>query len=190
MEKINKLKKLIKDQNLDGYIIPKNDEFFGEYIPEYKDRLKYISNFSGSYGFALILKNNNYLFVDGRYSLQAKHQSGKFFIIKTIPNELPENIQKNKKLIIGFDSKLFTKKFVQFFLRNTKNKYIPVNRNLIDKIWIRKKNPVRKKFYILPNYSVGENYKSKIKKIIFEMKKKKQISNLLLLVKIMHGCLI
>ena len=56
MEKVNKLKILIKELKLDGYLISKNDEFFGEYIPENKDRLNYISNFSGSYGFALILK--------------------------------------------------------------------------------------------------------------------------------------
>ena len=31
MEKINKLKKLIKNENIDGYIVPKNDEFFCEY---------------------------------------------------------------------------------------------------------------------------------------------------------------
>ena len=56
MEKIDKLKKIFKREKIDGYIVPKNDEFFGEYIPDHKDRLKYISNFSGSYGFALILK--------------------------------------------------------------------------------------------------------------------------------------
>ena len=55
MEKINQLRKLLNNHNLDGYIVPKNDEFFGEYIPENKDKLKFISNFSGSYGFALIL---------------------------------------------------------------------------------------------------------------------------------------
>ena len=79
MEKIRKLKKLINLYSLDGYVVPKNDEFFGEYIPEFKDNLRYISNFSGSYGFAIILKNSNYLFVDGRYSLQAKIQSGNKF---------------------------------------------------------------------------------------------------------------
>ena len=41
--------------------------------------LNFITNFSGSYGFALILRNKNYLFVDGRYTLQASNQSGKFF---------------------------------------------------------------------------------------------------------------
>ena len=97
MEKINKLKKIFKKEKIDCYIIPKNDEFFGEYIPDHKDRLKYISDFSGSYGFALILNSQNYLFVDGRYTLQANKQSGKFFKIKKIPHELPEKILKWKK---------------------------------------------------------------------------------------------
>ena len=50
---MDKIKKLIKYFNifaLDGYIIPKNDEFFGEYVQERNDRLKYISSFSGSAG--------------------------------------------------------------------------------------------------------------------------------------------
>ena len=82
MEKIKKLRKIFKNEKIDGYIVPKNDEFFGEYIPEYNDRLKYISDFSGSYGFALILNNKNYLFVDGRYTLQASKQSSNYFKIK------------------------------------------------------------------------------------------------------------
>ena len=97
MEKINKLRKLFSNYNLDGYIVPKNDEFFNEYISENKDRLKFISNFTGSYGFALILKFKNYLFVDGRYSLQAKIQSKKFFNIITIPERLPADVLKKKK---------------------------------------------------------------------------------------------
>ena len=75
MEKINKLKNILIREKLDGYLISKNDEFFEEYTPSYKDRLKFISNFSGSSGFSLILRDKNYLFVDGRYSLQAQNQS-------------------------------------------------------------------------------------------------------------------
>ena len=65
MTRLKKLKKLFKTYSIDGYIVPKNDEFFGEYIPEFKDSLKFISNFSGSYGFALILKKKIiYLLMD------------------------------------------------------------------------------------------------------------------------------
>ena len=116
MEKIEKLKKIFEREKIDGYIIPKNDEFFGEYIPDHNDRLNFISNFSGSYGFALILKNKNYLFVDGRYTLQAKNQSGKFFKIITIPDKLPSDILKIKNYLIGFDPNLFTKKSLSIFL--------------------------------------------------------------------------
>ena len=80
-----KLKSLFKNYNIDGYIIPKNDEYFNEFVTPSTDRLKFISNFSGSAGFSIILKNKNYLFVDGRYTIQAKIQSGKKFQIITIP---------------------------------------------------------------------------------------------------------
>ena len=89
------LKKLFKRYKIDGYIIPKNDEYFNEYVHLSKDRLKFVSNFSGSAGFAIILKNKNYLFVDGRYTIQARYQSGKKFKIITVPNKLPKDILKS-----------------------------------------------------------------------------------------------
>ena len=91
------LKKLFKKYRIDGYIVPKNDEYFNEYISSNNDRLKFISNFSGSAGFAVILKNKNYLFVDGRYTIQAISQSGKKFKVFTIPNKYPKNILRPKK---------------------------------------------------------------------------------------------
>ena len=54
-KKIKSLRKKFKKYNIDGYIVPKNDEFFSEYAV--KDRLKIISNFSGSAGLSIILKN-------------------------------------------------------------------------------------------------------------------------------------
>ena len=116
MEKIERLKKIFKKEKIDGYIIPKNDEFFGEYIPEYNDRLNFISNFSGSYGFALILRDKNYLFVDGRYTLQAYNQCGEAFKIITIPDKMPVDVLRRKKLKIGFDPNLFTEKTLSIFL--------------------------------------------------------------------------
>ena len=172
MEKIRKLKKIFRDEKIDGYIIPKNDEFFGEYIPKYNDRLNYISNFSGSYGFCLILKNKNYLFVDGRYTLQAENQSGNFFKIFTLPHKLPKDILKNKKYTIGFDPKIFTKKMINIlFNKNCELK--PLRFNLIDKIWRRKISQNNNKFYILPNNSVGLKHKIKIDKVINHLNGKK-----------------
>ena len=78
-KKINFLRKNFKKYNIDGYIVPKNDDYFTEYSKI--NRLKIISNFSGSAGLAVILKKDNFLFTDGRYTLQSQIESGKNFKI-------------------------------------------------------------------------------------------------------------
>ena len=137
MEKIKALRKLFNQYKIDGYIIPKNDEFFGEYVSKDKEDLKFISNFSGSYGFALILKNKNYLFVDGRYTLQANIQCGKDFKILTIPQYFPADILKNKKISIGYNSKLYTRSTLQRLFQKTECRLLPIQDNLITRIWKR-----------------------------------------------------
>ena len=172
MEKIKKFKSLLKKNKIDGYIVTKNDEFFVEYVPENKDRLKYISNFSGSFGFAIILKNTNYLFVDGRYTLQAQKESSKYFKIITFPETMPKNIFKNQRKIIAFDPKLMTKKLLSTFFNDTKIKFLPLKENLIDEIWKRKvKNKVNK-FYMMPENSINKKYELKLKQIILNLKRK------------------
>ena len=173
MEKIEKLRKIFIREKIDGYIIPKNDEFFSEYTPYHNDRLNFITNFSGSYGFALILKNKNYLFVDGRYTLQASNQSGKLFNIITIPNKMPADIFKEKKILIGFDPNLFTKKSLTVLFGKSKCKLKPLTNNLIDEIWTRKSKSNKSKFFTLPDRSVSESYLAKIGKIYNFLKKKK-----------------
>ena len=145
--------------------MPKNDEFFGEYIPKNKDNLKFISSFSGSYGFALILKNENYLFVDGRYTLQAKIQSGQNFKIITIPKKFPSEVLKGKKLSIGFDPKLHTELMINRLFDKSNCKLVPLYENLINKIWANKNNNKNNKFYKLSNKEVGESSENKIKKL-------------------------
>ena len=158
-KRLKKLKKLINNNNLDGYIIPKNDEFFSEYAV--KDRLKIISNFSGSSGLAIILKKKNYLFVDGRYTIQAEQQSGKYFKIIEIHKFLPHKIIKN--LILGFDPSLFTRKQLNIYFSNSLT-LKPIVNNLIDEIFSKKISKT-KSFYSLQDKIVGKSYKSKINKI-------------------------
>lgn len=162
MEKIRKLRKLLNKHNLDGYLIGKNDEYFEEYIAQNNERLKFITNFSGSYGFALILKKKLFLFVDGRYSLQAKIQSGKLFNIVTIPKNYPGDILKNKNFTIGYDPKLYTKSMLSNLFKRSKAKLISVDVNLVDKIWKRKLNSISNKFYKLKDNESGQKYQKKI----------------------------
>ena len=158
-KRIRQLRKKFNQFNIDGYIIPKNDEFFSEYAAI--DRLKIISNFSGSAGLAVILKKNNYLFVDGRYTIQAQQQSGKQFKIIEIHKFLPHKIIKN--LTLGFDPNLLTKRQLYgYFGKFLELKQI--NNNLIDEIY-KKRNLRAKKFFSLSSKVTGKSFKSKINKI-------------------------
>ena len=122
--RINTLVSKFKEYDIDGYIIPKNDEFFSEYATN--DRLKTISNFSGSAGYSIILKKKKYLFVDGRYTIQAKKEAGKNFQIIDLHKIINCNLFKN--LSIGFDPKIFTSKQIEnFFHKNNKVKIIESN---------------------------------------------------------------
>ena len=165
--RLKKLKDQFVKYNLDGYVVPKNDEFFSEYSN--KDRLGFISNFKGSAGYAVILKNKNYLFVDGRYTIQAKIESGKNFRIIDYKKILDTKIFRN--LNIGIDPKLFTSDQIKkFFYKNNKVKF--VNENLIDNIFKTKKKKIIP-FYSLNKKATGENHSQKIQKILSFLKKER-----------------
>ena len=152
------LRNKFKKYNIDGYVVPKNDDYFTEYSKI--NRLKIISNFSGSAGLAVILKNKNYLFIDGRYTIQSELESGKYFQI--IDYEKIINCKLFKNLKLGLDPKLFTyEQIKKYFLNQNKIKYIP--NNLIDEIKVKK---IEKElpFFSLKDQIVGEKRKSKINK--------------------------
>ena len=152
-KKINELRKKFIKYNIDGYVVPKNDDYFGEYSKI--NRLQIISNFSGSAGLAIILKNKNYLFTDGRYTIQSEMESGKHFKIISYEKIINCNLFKNLKL--GIDPKLFTQQQIKnYFLKNNQIKFL--SNNLIDEIKTQK---VIKSapFFSLKDEIVGENKK-------------------------------
>ena len=137
MNKLKKLRKFFKIYKLDGYLVPKNDEYFNEFVNPSKDRLKFISNFSGSAGFGIITKKKNYLFVDWRYTLQAHKESGKNFKIKNIQDLFKINLGGKK--ILGFDPALFNLYTIGKLKKNSNLILQSISKNLIDKIH-KKKN--------------------------------------------------
>ena len=167
MSKIQTLRNKFKRYNIDGYIVPKNDDFFNEYSKI--NRLKFISNFSGSAGLAIILKKKSYLFIDGRYTIQSQIECGKNF--KIINYEKLINCKLFKDLTLGIDPKLFTHwQIKKFFLKHNKIKLI--SKNLIDQIK-SPKNDTSSMFYSLKKDIVGESSFSKISKISNYLKKNK-----------------
>ncbi len=129
------------DKKIDILIINRTDEFLNEYISPYAERLKFITNFSGSAGKAIIFQNKAYLYVDGRYTFQAKNQINNKEIESKHLNLFWKDIKihcSKKNHNIAIDPKLHSIKEVkkiQNFTSDKSSKIIYLEKNIIDSVW-------------------------------------------------------
>ncbi len=102
----------LEAQGLDGFLVPRTDEFQNEYIPACAERLHWLTGFSGSWGMAIVLQKRAMLLVDGRYTLQAEQEvNTSTFELRVVPHSsaadwLCEALPDNSR--IGFDPWLHT----------------------------------------------------------------------------------
>lgn len=100
-----KIKSFLKESDLDGVLIARSDSFLGEYYPPYATRLQTVTGgFSGSAGLALITPTQDILFVDSRYTVQAKAQTD--FQVYEVPSETTPSAFLKKEMAgkkIGFN---------------------------------------------------------------------------------------
>ena len=66
--------RLLKEQGLDGFLVPKADEHQSEYVPKSEERFAWLTGFTGSAGLCVVLPEIAAVFVDGRYTLQVRER--------------------------------------------------------------------------------------------------------------------
>ena len=104
---INEFRQQLKACKLDGFIVPKTDEYHSEYVAPYAERLGFLTGFTGSAGTAIVTQDKVALFVDGRYTLQAAQQvNGDVISVVPIAEVTPQqwlrdNVKPGQR--IGFD---------------------------------------------------------------------------------------
>src|SRR5438105_7698261 len=102
----------LKRRGLDGFIVPRADRHQNEYVPPSEERLAFISGFSGSAGVALVLLDRAVLFVDGRYTVQARAEiDPALYAVEHLIDRPPETwIEANATpgLKLGYDPWLHT----------------------------------------------------------------------------------
>lgn len=154
MNSVLKIKNYLKNNNIEACLISKNNTFLNEFVEDRDNFLLKITKFTGSLGYAIIYKNKQNLYVDGRYTQQAKIQTKNFIIkdISLLKNDIGKITNSNKKLLI--DPKTFTFSFFGKF--NYENlHFFNSNKNLKKK---------EKLFYLSKNYS-GQDSFEKLKKV-------------------------
>jgi Xaa-Pro aminopeptidase len=172
----------MRQKKYDALLVPREDMFSGEEVPKSEERLKYITNFTGSAGFAIIVSNKNLksaIFSDGRYQLQLKKQvDTKFFdVFNGGINEIGNFLKDNEKYlkIIAFDPWLLTSikyETLSKILKSTPLILKATEKNLIDEIWKKRPTETQKSIFQLPIKRTGENFLSKINRL------KKVITNI------------
>ena len=140
--RIAALRAELKRRALDGFIAPRADEHQNEYVPPGAERLAWLTGFSGSAGAAVVLADKAALFVDGRYTIQAREQvDGKLFSICDLVSDPPSrwlSREAGKGASIGYDPWLHTPASVEALRKGAEEagaRLVAVEDNPIDAIW-------------------------------------------------------
>ena len=168
--RIKELRRLMAAQKLDAYLVPRADEHQGEYVPEASARLEFLTGFSGSAGIAIIGKKSAVLFVDGRYTVQARAEVEPGLIeVSSVPRGnigswLAEHFSRGQH--VGFDPRLHTIAEVERLtavLEPHAIKLKPTARNLVDRVWGSARPPAPKDpIWLHPQKFAGRSAQDKI----------------------------
>ncbi|MDR3424863.1 MAG: aminopeptidase P family protein [Alphaproteobacteria bacterium] len=141
-ERLSSLRREIESAGFDGFLVPMADEYQSEYVPPCARRVAFLSGFSGSAAYIVVLKDRAGFFTDGRYTLQAAQQvSGELFSLFNCAEKPPlawleENVGKGAR--IAYDPWLHPSEGIERLkkaLAKVGADAAPVARNLVDVIW-------------------------------------------------------
>ena len=162
-DKLYIMRTLMKERGYDAYIIPHGDQHNNEYIAESDERIKFISNFSGSNGLGLVTNDVALMWTDGRYYIQIEKELYPGWKMKKMSGDdeslslyILKNVPKNST--IGMDFSLFSQE-TAISLKTKLREYIFIDdtNNLIDDIWGTLKPKYNcNKVIILPVEFTGE----------------------------------
>ena len=162
----------LKKRKLTGFFVPRADEFQGEYVPAHAERLRWLTNFRGSAGVAIVTLKKAAIFVDGRYVIQVRQQVDEkifqpFHLMDEPPTQwIARTLKKGDRL--GFDPWLVTVDQARRFRAACEGvgaSFVPVDTNPIDAVW--KDQPARPMAQIVtqPTQFAGRTATDKIKDI-------------------------
>lgn len=178
-ERIAKLRSLMADKNIDAYVVPTADFHQSEYVGEHFKARKFITGFSGSYGTAVIAKDDAGLWTDGRYFFQAENEmagSGvrlmKMFVgdTPTVTEYLADTIPSGGT--VAFDGRVLSMGEGQEYEKDLSAKGINIDysEDLINEIWTDRPVLSEKPAFFLEEKYSGESTVSKLERVRKVMK--------------------
>lgn len=180
-ERIAQLQKLLKEAEIDYYIVPTADYHNSEYVNEYFKMRQFLSGFTGSAGTLVVSSKEAGLWTDGRYFVQAEKQlEGSGIVLYKMAEEdvptIEEYLEKNVTdgQTIGFDGRVvdaaFGKKLETIFAG--KNVKIAYDKDIAAQLWIDRPAMPASKVWIVSEESCGMSVQEKLAKVREKMDEK------------------
>lgn len=178
-ERLKDLRGQMKEKKIDIYIVPTADFHQTEYVGEYFKARKYITNFSGSAGTAVITADEARLWTDGRYFIQAAEQIAGTTVelmkmgepgVPTIKEYLADTLKAGGS--IGFDGRAVAmgEGLAYEEIAKEKNGRVIYVYDLIDEIWEDRPALSAEPAWMLEEKYAGETAAGKLSRIREYMK--------------------
>lgn len=168
-ERVSALRDRFEDLGIDGFLVPRADEYQGEYVPASAERLSWLTGFTGSAGIALVTRNAAIVFVDGRYVTQLAEQvDGEVFTGGDLVGEPPHRwLQEHapKGFRLGIDPWLHTGAEVRRLekaMAGLGGALVFLAHNPLDAIWTERPAEPLGRVVIQANDHAGEWAKDKL----------------------------
>ncbi|MFT4096656.1 MAG: aminopeptidase P family protein [Rhodoblastus sp.] len=162
----------LKARGLAGFVVPRADEHQNEYVPPGAERLAWLAGFTGSAGAAVVLADKAAVFVDGRYTIQAREQvDGNLFSIRDLVSDPPSRWlarEAPKGAAIGYDPWLHTPAAVEALRKAAEEAgatLVAVDSNPIDAIWSDRPPAPSAPVVLHPEKLAGESAAKKLARI-------------------------
>ncbi|MGD9542970.1 MAG: aminopeptidase P family protein [Methylocystis sp.] len=170
--RLKALRAELRRQGLDGFLVPRADAHQNEYVPKCAERLAWLTGFTGSAGFAVVLEKDAAIFVDGRYVIQVRGEiDAKLFKPLDIAEIGPAawlSAHAREGARIGYDPWVHTSTQIERFtktLAERKIELVPLDANPIDALWTDRPAEPKGAVAIHPARYAGESARAKIKKL-------------------------
>ena len=156
------LREKLAELDLDAFVVPRSDEHLGEYVPPEEERLKWLTGFTGSAGFCVVVKDAAAIFVDGRYTIQVRQQlPADTFEFKHITKDsasewILERLAVSSK--IGIDTRLHSLEWfrkIELDLGQNKIEIVELDNNPIDLCWKDRPKPCDEEIMLLEKSFTG-----------------------------------
>ena len=163
IDRVQKLRALMAKQGVQGFIVPRADEWQGEFVAEYAERLRWLTGFTGSGGAAVVLEGAAMLLTDSRYTLQAAAEvdTDIFEVVNVVETPMAKWLAEHcgEKTVVAYDARLHTPD--QLEKLRAEGLTLRAVDNLIDALWDDQPTPPQSEVRLFPEHIAGRSAQEK-----------------------------